>query len=91
MKKITEEQYNVIKKAIDTPVLVKPSLRMVAESLGYSIGTVLLAANTNGFEEYSKARNRKPIESDWFYYDSIRVKNKKAYDDFNNEWFFEDK
>lgn len=91
---INQEMFDDIKKCLDTPLLVKPSVRYVAKKFGYSSSTLSRIKNARDFKEY-KSRARyynciRYIDGDLDMLKREAEKAKKEIEDFNNEWYFKD-
>lgn len=96
-RKITEQKFNEIKEFLSTPILVKPPIRYVAESFGYSSGTIATINRFSSYKEYKNYQHQRYdehlknfLDNEIDYLKSEREKAKKEIRDFNNEWFFED-
>lgn len=96
-RKITKERFDRIKDFLDTPICVKPSISYVAECFGYSTGTISLINRFDNFEEYKKYQTERQNQYTRGYlenelnFQKAEIKGaKKAFDDFNSEWFFRD-
>lgn len=94
-KKITKERFGMIKNFLETPILVKPSIRYVAEYFGYSSGTITQINRFDNFGEYKKYQTerqnqytRNYLENELNFQKAEAEATKQAFDDFNNEWFF---
>lgn len=94
-RKITKGRFEEIKKFINTPILVNPPIRYVADEFGYSSGTVAQINRFDTFEEYKKyqVERRKQYDSEFLdnemnYAKSERERAKGEIDRFNNEWYF---
>lgn len=90
-RKITKERFNEIKKFLNTPILVKPPIRYVADEFGYSSGTISLINRFNTFEEYNKysmTRANRDLENELLFIKQEQEKAKIDIEKFNNEWFF---
>lgn len=89
--KITEERFNEIKKFLNTPVEILPSISYVAESFGYSSGTISRINQCETFAQYKQSQlealgRRADNGVRPKKYKPKRAKN--VYEEFNDEWFF---
>jgi hypothetical protein len=96
-RKITEERFEEIKKFLNTPILVKPSVSYVADEFGYSSGTIAAINRFDSYKEYRDWQHKRQNE-----YSKRYLANEMAMiaqerelaaeeiDKFNNEWFFGD-
>lgn len=96
-RKITSDRFCKIKKFLNTPILVNPPIRYVADKFGYSSGTVSQINRFDTFEEYKKYQTEKikQYNSDFLanemnYAKSERERAKKEIDKFNSEWYFKE-
>ena len=90
-KKITRERFDEIKKVLNTPILVKPTIRYVADEFCYSSGTISQINRFDTFEEYKKYQKyhmKRMIENDMRFIKQEQEKAKIGIEKFNNEWFF---
>lgn len=94
-RKITRERFDMIKSFLETPILVKPSIRYVAECFGYSTGTISQINRFDNFEDYKKYQTesqnqyiRNYLENELSFQKAEAEAIKKEFDDFNNQWFF---
>lgn len=94
-RKITEQRFNEIKEFLDTPILVKPPIRYVAESFGYSSGTIAKINRFNTHKEYldyERERQKKYtndyLENEMNFSKAEAEQQKKEIEEFNNEWYF---
>lgn len=89
--KITEERFNEIKKFLNTPVKILPSIRYVAESFGYSSGTISRINQCDTFAQYKQyqleALGRR-VDNDIRATRHRAKRAKSVYEEFNDEWFF---
>ena len=96
-RKITRERFWEIKEFLNTPILVKPSVRYVADEFGYSSGTIAQINRFDTFEEYKKYQverlkqyDSEFINNDMNYAKSERERAKEEIERFNNEWYFKE-
>lgn len=94
-RKITRKRFDSIKNFLETPICVKPSITYVAESFGYSSGTIALINRFDNFEEYKKYQTerqnqfiRDHLENELNFQKAEAEAAKKEIDGFNSEWFF---
>ena len=94
-RKITEQKFNEIKEFLNTPILVKPSIRHVAKSFGYSSGTIARINRFNTHKEYKDyERERQKKYTKDYLENEINASKveaeqiKKGIEEFNNEWYF---
>ena len=96
-RKISEQRFNEIKEFLDTPILVKPSIRYVAENFGYSSGTIAKINRFNIYKEYKdyeRERMKKYTINDYLENEINALKaeaeqQKREIEEFNNEWYFQ--
>lgn len=96
-RKITKEKFDEIKRFLNTPILINPPIRYVADEFGYSSGTVAQINRFGTFEEYKKYQierikkyDREFISNDMRFMEQEREKAKQDIEKFNNEWYFKD-
>ena len=61
-RKITKERFEEIKNFLNTPILVKPSIRYVADEFGYSSGTIALINRFDTYKEYKDWEHQRQNE-----------------------------
>lgn len=95
-RKITEQRFNEIKEFLDTPILVKPPIRYVADHFGYSSGTITKINRFNThkeYQDYERERQKKYIndylENAMNASKAEAEQQKKEIEEFNNEWYFQ--
>lgn len=95
-RKITEQRFNEIKEFLDTPILVKPPIRYVAKSFGYSPGTIARINRFNThkeYQDYERERQKKYtkdyLENEMNFLKAEVEQQKKEIEKFNNEWYFQ--
>lgn len=94
-RKITEERFQEIKKFLNTPILVKPSVRYTADKLGYSNGTISTINRSNNYKEYKNWQKQRQNEhvKDYLADEMAMIAEERRLaveeiNKFNNEWFF---
>lgn len=93
-KTITKQLFKEIKKCLDRPILMKPSVTYVANKYNYSTGTISIINNSKNYKDYKKRVKRYRmnwLNSHMEMTAGISEERKRAIkeiEDFNNEWFF---
>lgn len=90
-KKITEERFNEIKKFLNTPILIKPSIRYVADEFGYSSGAISLINRFDTYKKYKEWQSqhiKRYLDNEWMRMSEERKSAVEEIAKFNNEWFF---
>lgn len=88
-RKITEQKFNEIKEFLNTPILVKPPIRYVADRFGYSSSTVSLINRFNTYKEYQNRYLNDYIQNEINASKAEAEQIKKEIEEFNNEWYFQ--
>lgn len=91
MKKITEQEFDRIKKILNTEILVKPSIHQVARQTGYISSTISRINKSKTFDEYKRYQldhMKRYLDFEIQTISEERERAKKEIEDFNNEWYF---
>jgi hypothetical protein len=87
-KKITEERFNEIKKFLNTPIVIKPSIKYVADEFGYSSGTISLINRFDTYKKYKEWQSRhikRYLDNEWIRMPEERKSAVEEIAKFNNE------
>lgn len=89
-KKINKDRFQEIKKFLNTPILVKPSISYVADVFGYSSGTISAINKYDNYESYKTRQAKDCLASEIAMVSKERAAAIKEFQKFNDEWFFHD-